>query len=206
MAVPAPAALQVRAALCYRTSPMRTPALVMLGIALSVLVGCAGRRGPDAETPQAILFDNLGTHHHAVTTRSPEAQRYFDQGLRLMYGFNHDEATKAFQEAARLDPDCAMAYWGIALALLDNPHNAIPRPNLAPGLAAIQKAKEVGAKTERERDYIDALMLMYADYDKLSHRQRILAFRDALEKLAAKFRTTSKRRSPTRSRSTPRPT
>ena len=56
---------------------------------------------------------------------------------------------------------------------LDNPHNAIPKSNLAPGLAAIQKAKAMGAKTERERDYIDALMLMYADYDKLSHGQRI---------------------------------
>src|SRR5437764_10662668 len=70
---------------------------------------------------------------------------------------------------------------------MDNPHNAIPRPNLAPGLAAIQKAKEVGAKTERERDYIDALMLMYADYDKLTHTQRIRAFLGAMEKLAAKY-------------------
>ena len=63
-----------------------------------------------------------------------------------------------------------MAEWGIALTLLDNPHNAIPQSNLVPGLAAIQKAKAMNAKTERERDYIDALMLMYADYDKLSHR------------------------------------
>ena len=63
----------------------------------------------------------------------------------------------------------------------------IPAPNLAPGLAAIQKAKAIGAKTERERDYIDALTLMYADYDKLSHTQRIRAFLDAMEKLAAKY-------------------
>ena len=81
-----------------------------------------------------------------------------------------------------------MAYWGIALTLLDNPHNAIPQPNLAPGLAAIQKAKAMNAKTEREREYIDALLLMYADYDKLGHVQRIRAFRDAEEKIAAKYR------------------
>ncbi len=55
------------------------------------------------------LFDNLGSHHHAITTRVPEAQRYFDQGLRLVYAFNHDEAIRAFREAARLDPTCAMA-------------------------------------------------------------------------------------------------
>ena len=61
----------------------------------------------------------------------------------------------------------------------DNPHNAIPKPNLAPGLAAIEKAAAMGAKTERERGYIDALRLMYADYDKLSHVQRIRLFRDA---------------------------
>ena len=80
-----------------------------------------------------------------------------------------------------------------------------PRPNLAPGLAAIQKAKAIGAKTERERDYIDALMLMYADYDKLSHAQRIRAFRDADGEARGEIsRTTTRRRSPTPSRSTPR--
>src|SRR5207302_7662560 len=84
-------------------------------------------------------------------------------------------------------PNCTKAQCVIALTLLDNPHNAIPQPNLAPGLAAIRKAKEMGAKTERERDYIDALLLMYADYDKLSHVQRIRAFRDAEEKIAAKY-------------------
>jgi hypothetical protein len=87
----------------------------------------------------------------------------------------------------KADPTCAIAQWGVALTLLDNPHNAIPQPNLAPGLAAIQKAKAMNANTERERDYIDALMLMYADYDKPSHRQRIRLFRDAQEKLVAKY-------------------
>ena len=96
-------------------------------------------------------------------------------------------ASRPFSAIPQTDPSCAIAYWGIALALLDNPHNAIPRSNLEPGHAAIQKAKEMGAKTERERDYIDALMLMYADYDKLSHLQRIRAFRDAQEKIAAKY-------------------
>jgi hypothetical protein len=58
----------------------------------------------------------FGNHSHPVTTANAAAQRYFDQGLRLVYGFNHDEAIRAFREAARLDPDCAMAWWGIAFA------------------------------------------------------------------------------------------
>src|SRR5215208_6721031 len=65
--------------------------------------------------PAVPLFDNLGNHHYQITTRAPLAQRYFDQGLRLYYGFNHAEAIRAFEHAARQDPTCAMCYWGIAL-------------------------------------------------------------------------------------------
>ena len=107
--------------------------------------------------------------------------------MRYQHSFWYLAAKEVFEEALKADPTCAMAQWGIALTLLDNPHSPIPQANLAPGLAAIQKAKAMGAKTERERDYIDALMLMYADYDKLSHVQRIRAFRDAQEKIAAKY-------------------
>ena len=66
------------------------------------------------------LFDNLGNLHHPISTSSPEAQQYFDQGLRLVFAFNHEEAINSFEEAARLDPKAAMAYWGIALALGPN--------------------------------------------------------------------------------------
>ncbi len=63
------------------------------------------------------LYNDLGSYHFAVTTKVPAAQSYFDQGLRLVYGFNHGEAIRAFTEATRLDPNCAMCYWGIAYAL-----------------------------------------------------------------------------------------
>src|SRR5215212_8328413 len=124
---------------------------------------------------------------HFKTSCNEVAQRRFDRGMRYQHSYWYLAAKEIFEEALKADPTCAMAQWGIALTLMDNPHNAIPRPNLAPGLAAIQKAKEIGAKTERERDYIDALMLMYADYEKLTHTQRIRAFRDAQEKIAAKY-------------------
>jgi hypothetical protein len=58
------------------------------------------------------LFDDLGTHHYPVSTSVPDAQRYFDQGLILAFGFNHSEATRSFREAYRLDPNCALCYWG----------------------------------------------------------------------------------------------
>jgi tetratricopeptide (TPR) repeat protein len=121
------------------------------------------------------------------TSCNEVAQRRFDRAMRYQHSFWYLNATEIFEEVLKADPTCAMAYWGIALALMDNPHNPIPRGNLAPGLAAIQKAKAMGAKTERERDYIDALALMYVDHDKLSHVQRIRAFRDAQEKIVAKY-------------------
>ena len=62
-----------------------------------------------------VLYDSLGSYSYRITTTSADAQRWFDQGLRLMYGFNHHEAQRAFREAARLDPRCAMCYWGIAM-------------------------------------------------------------------------------------------
>jgi tetratricopeptide (TPR) repeat protein len=115
------------------------------------------------------------------------AQRRFDRGMRYQHSYWYAQAKEVFEEAYKADPTCGMAYWGVAMTLMDNPHNPIPRANLGPGLVAIQKAKAIGARTEREREYIDTLMLMYVDSDKLSHRQRITAFRDAQEKMATKY-------------------
>src|SRR5437870_5654377 len=96
---------------------LRSIWLVLLLTTTPVLAGHQQNGAPTAASPRVPLFHNLGTHHHPITTASPLAQRYFDQGFRLVYGFNHDEAGHAFKEAARLDPNCAMAYWGIALTL-----------------------------------------------------------------------------------------
>src|SRR5262245_9492901 len=74
-----------------------------------------GAAAPTSMAPPP-LYGDLGAYHHPVSC-SPQAQQYFDQGLRFVYGFNHDEAIRAFNEAARLDPNCAMASWGVALAL-----------------------------------------------------------------------------------------
>ena len=74
----------------------------------------------ESEARPVSLMDGYGDLRHPVSTRNPEAQRFFDQGLRLAYAFNYEEAVRSFRRAAELDPDCAMAYWGVALALGPN--------------------------------------------------------------------------------------
>ena len=91
--------------------------LVLLFVASGLHEPQGRIQNPIAGVP---LFDDLGAHHHAVTTSNEMAQKYFDQGLRLVYGFNHDEAERAFREAARLDPSLAMAWWGVAYTLGPN--------------------------------------------------------------------------------------
>ncbi len=136
--------------------------------------------------PQADVDQQLGNVHFE-TSCNEVAQRRFDRAMRYQHSYWYSNAKEIFEETLKADPNCAMAQWGIALTLMDNPHNSIPRANLAPGLAAIQKAKSMNAKTERERDYIDALLVMYADYEKLTHTQRMRLLRDAQEKVAAKY-------------------
>jgi len=109
------------------------------------------------------LFDNLGTLHHSITTSSSLAQRYFDQGLRLVYAFNHEEAVLAFKEAAAIDPSAAMAYWGIALALGPNINAAMNKPRERRALEALHQAQARSAHASiAERRYIDALGKRYA--------------------------------------------
>jgi len=124
---------------------------------------------------------------HFATSCNETAQRRFDRAMRYQHSFWYAESKGIYEEAIKADPGCAIAYWGIALSLLSNPHGAIPAPNLPLGLAAIEKAKAVGAKTERERDYIDALSVMYVDYDKIPHQARVQSYLKKMEALAAKY-------------------
>ena len=149
----------------------------------------------------------LGTVHFD-TSCNETAQRRFDRGMRYQHSFWYQASKEIFEDVLKADPECGIAYWGIALSLLYNPHAPPPAPNLPLGLAAIQKGKAVGAKTQRERDYIDALAVFYTDYDKVIHGARVQAYLKAMEALAQKVTPMmTKRRSFTPSRSTllPRP-
>jgi tetratricopeptide (TPR) repeat protein len=124
---------------------------------------------------------------HFATSCNDTAQRRFDRAMRYQHSFWYTESKEIYEEALKADPECAIAYWGIALALLNNPHGAIPAPNLPLGLAAIQKGQAVGARTERERDYIDALSVMYVDYDKIPQQARVQSYLKKMAALAAKY-------------------
>jgi hypothetical protein len=124
---------------------------------------------------------------HFATSCSPAAQIEFDKAMLYQHSFWYRSSQRAFDEALKADPDCAIAYWGIALSLLWNPHAAPPAKNLVEGAAAIAKGKAIGAKTARERDYLDALAAMYADHEKVDHRTRVLSYLKAMEGLAARY-------------------
>src|SRR5712692_8999375 len=122
--------------------------------------------GYDNPAPSGAIaprLQNLGAHTFPVTTNSQRAQLFFNQGINLSYGFNHAEAGRAFREAVRLDPDCAMAYWGQALALGPN-INAPMAPDDEPkAYELVQRATALKPKaSERERAYIDALGQRYS--------------------------------------------
>jgi tetratricopeptide (TPR) repeat protein len=124
---------------------------------------------------------------HFETSCKPDAQKLFDQAMLYQHSFWYRASQKVFEDVLKADPECGIAYWGIALSVLWNPHVVPPAKNLAEGAAAIAKGQSVGAKTQRERDYIDALAVMYADYDKVDHRTRIQAYAKAMEQLAQRY-------------------
>ena len=130
--------------------------------------------------------NQLGTVHFETSCK-PEAQKLFDSGMLYQHSFWYRASQRVFEDVLKADPECGIAYWGVALSLLWNPHAPAPAKNLAEGAAAIAKGKSVGAKTQRERDYLDALGAMYADYEKVDHRTRMQAYAKAMEQLAQRY-------------------
>ncbi len=158
---------------------MKHPALSVVFLVTALLLpACQGTGASNARG----LYDDLGGHHREVTTSSPLAQRWFDQGLVLLYAFNHDEAIRCFREAARLDPDCAMAWWGIAAA--NGPHinfpmvpperDAAAREALARALPLVDR---VGAV---ERDLIEAQSLRWGPAPVADRAPLDLAYAQAM--------------------------
>jgi tetratricopeptide (TPR) repeat protein len=138
----------------------------------------------------AMLFDDLGTHHRTVTA-SPEAAPYFDQGLRLVYGFNHDEAVRSFARSAQIDPSCAMCFWGAALAMGPN-YNVPMLPDRAQAAwDALQRAVELAPKTTPvEQALISALTKRYKSAQPLDPPAMAplnAAYADAMRDVAKRY-------------------
>jgi tetratricopeptide (TPR) repeat protein len=122
------------------------------------------------------FFDGLGDLHRPITTTSPRAQRYFDQGLALLFGFNHREAIRSFRSAAKIDPDCAMAYWGVAYAYGPHVNKPMSKEDNEAAWAALQQAVAHQEKaSRREQAYISALEKRY----QAQHRDDRLALDQA---------------------------
>src|SRR3954454_13471779 len=124
---------------------------------------------------------------HFETSGNAKAQKLFDRGMLYQHSFWYRASRRTFEEALKADPKCGIAYWGIALGALENPHVPPAAKNLAEGSAAIEAGKTLSAKTQRERDYIDALALFYADHDKVDHRTRVQTFLKAMEGLVQRY-------------------
>ena len=143
----------------------------------------------DPSEPIAPLFNNLGEHHFAVTTSNEKAQTFFDQGLRLVYAFNHSEAHRSFREAARLDPGCAMAYWGQAIALGPNINDPFPdAERTTKAYEAAGRANQLASgSTKLERALINALQSRQnadPEADRMTLNQ---AYAQAMEPVAEKY-------------------
>src|SRR5215831_14077538 len=136
----------------------------------------------------APLYDDLGVVSAPITTKNPLAQRYFDQGLRLAYGFNHAEARRAFRTAQKLDPDCAMCAWGEALVLGPNINAPMEGDAVPLAMAAVGKARANASSTSaREQALIAAVAARYSDDPKAERKTLDAAYATAMEGVVAQF-------------------
>jgi len=141
-----------------------------------------------AQSKPATLMPGLGNLHHPVSTKNPQAQQFFDQGLRLIYAFNHDEATRSFQRAGELDPKLAIAFWGVAEAVGPNYNDPASDDRFAAAHQAVQKAVDLsGSASPAEQAYIQAMALRFPADPKADRKQAAEAYHDAMREVAQKF-------------------
>jgi len=143
---------------------------------------------PPPAGPPATLVQGLGDLHHPIATSSAEAQRFFDQGLRYVYAFNHDEAVRSFSRAAELDPKAPMPAWGVALALGPNINLDVDPEREKAAFAAAQRARTLAAGgREEERAYVEALAVRYSDDPAADLKALARAYAAAMRALAARY-------------------
>jgi len=160
--------------------------LVLLPLTFA-LASCT-KKSDDGKGRLAPLLEGMGDLHFAVTTKNEMAQRFFNQGLVLSYAFNHKEAERAFRETARLDPDCAMAYWGAALVLGPNINAAMDNAENAKAYAALQKALSLApAASAKEQAFINALSQRYVETPPESRAALDEAYANAMREVSQKY-------------------
>jgi hypothetical protein len=152
-----------------------TPALFLAAVSLS------------AQSP-VPLYTNLGTYHKAIDTKVPQTQQYFDQGLRLVYGFNHAEAIRSFTRAAELDPSCAICWWGIAYAYGPHVNAGMDSASGIRAYRAAEKARSLASTAPKwQRAYIEAVAARYAAVPTANRANLDSAYSRAMLDVAKKY-------------------
>ena len=160
-------------------------ALLVLWLCTAVL---AQEHAAHGLVKPATMMSGLGDLQHPVSTSNPEAQQFFDQGLRLIFAFNHDEAARSFQRAAELDPSLAMAYWGIAEAVGPNYNDPASADRFKQAHQAIAKAQSLSAKASAsEQDYIQAMAKRFPADSKTDLQKAAEEYRNAMREVMKKY-------------------
>src|ERR1700720_630958 len=145
-----------------------------------------------------IICEAQEEHHHHESGEqigrvsfgvscSKEAQKKFNRAVAWLHSFEYSESERAFDEIATIDPQCAMAYWGVAMSLYHQLWAQPSRDELEKGARAVQKARQIGAKTNRERDYIEAIAQFYQDGEELDYATRASRYENAMESLYKRY-------------------
>jgi tetratricopeptide (TPR) repeat protein len=166
--------------------------LTLFAFILSLGISILAQEHPDHAAPAkakpAGLMTGYGNWHHPVSTKNAQAQAFFDQGLRQIYAFNHDEAMRSFQRAAELDPKLAMAYWGVAEAVGPNYNDPASQDRFLKAHDAIAKAQTLAADaSESDKAYIAALAMRFPPDPKSDLRAALEQYRDAMRELVKRF-------------------
>jgi len=170
----------------------------IIAFAVAALLACGGPSWgtestvapapPPSNAETVPLYTNLGSHTKRISTNVAATQQYFDQGLRLVYGFNHAEAIRSFTRAAELDPACAMCYWGIALAYGPNVNAPMDAASGGAAYAAAQKALGLKSRaTAAERAYIEAVAQRYAETPPTDRAPLDTAYSRAMKRVASTY-------------------
>jgi len=166
---------------------MKTLAVLVCGM-LVCLSATAQDHASHAQTRPVTLVTGLGDLHHPVSTKNPQAQQFFDQGLRFIFAFNHDEAARSFQHAAELDPRLAMAYWGVAEAVGPNYNDPADPDRYKHAHDSVQKAVELSeGASPSDQAYIQALAHRFPADPKSDLKKAAEDYRDAMRQVVQEF-------------------
>jgi tetratricopeptide (TPR) repeat protein len=167
---------------------MKTLAHFLFGAFLFLGIAAAQQPSTHNQGRPVTLVAGIGDAHHPVSTHNPQAQQFFDQGLRFIYDFNHDEAARSFQHAAELDPKLAMAYWGVAEAVGPNYNDPADPDRYKRAHDVVQKAMDLSASaSESDQAYIQAMAKRFPADSKSDLKKAAEDYRDAMRQVVSEF-------------------